>query len=97
MLNILKNKTMTEEIKFLNEIERRFNKALDDKFESHEKLQDTKWCNANDVHEKILTKQIETNGRVSKLEKWRWGLGGAITLLGVLFSVFGLFIINKLI
>ena len=87
---------MNEEIKFLNEIERRFNKSLDDKFTANEKLQDTKWCNANDFHQKILEKQIETNGRVSKLEKWRWGIGGAMALLGFLFTVFGSLILINL-
>ena len=88
---------MNEELKFLNEIERRFNKSLDDKFTAYEKLQDTKWCNAVDVHEKILTKQVETNGRVTSLEKWRWGLGGAMALLSVLFTVFGSLILTNLV
>ena len=30
-----------------------------------------------------------TNGRVKSLEKWRWGLSGAISVLVFLFSIFG--------
>ena len=97
MLNILKNKIMTDETRFLDRIDQKLKERLDEKFNSHNNTMNEKWLRNEECHERVIEQVIRTNGRVSKLEKWRWGLGGAITLLGVLFSVFGLFIINKLI
>ena len=37
-------------------------------------------------HIKVWTKVEQTNGRVRVLEKAMWGVGGAITILAVLFS-----------
>ena len=64
-------------------------KLLDQKFDSLEKLIDSKF-NQNEVDHKRIELQVKkTNGRVSMLEKWRWGMSGAITLLAGILGAIG--------
>lgn len=50
---------------------------------------DTKFEENKKAHEALQARADKTNGRVIRLEKWRWAIGGALSLLAIVFSVFG--------
>jgi len=58
---------------------------LEVKFDGLEKLIEMKFSQNNKDHERIECQVKRTNGRVSSLEKWKYGLSGSIAvILGIL-------------
>lgn len=58
-------------------------RELDHMFAEHEKLDGIRF---NELHEKldlIISQTTKTNGRVSSLEKWKYGVGVGIGVLAV--------------
>jgi len=43
----------------------------------------------NEKLDRIENQVKFTNGRVRKLEKWRWGIGGAVAVLAFIVTIFG--------
>jgi len=43
----------------------------------------------NEKLDRIENQVKFTNGRVRRLEKWRWGIGGAVAVLAFIVTIFG--------
>ena len=67
------------------------------RLEGLKELTEEKFCENAKQHESVISQVTKTNGRVRLLEKFIWGLGGAIAILGFMTSVVIIPIILKLI
>jgi len=52
-------------------------------------LIEEKFKQNEESHQRIEAQVRNTNGRVRGLEKWRWAIGGALTVLSILVTILG--------